>query len=128
MIIERRLYARVQTEVEAQVVNAQGERAQARLCNLSMGGLSLRGDASLQQLVRQLHTSPGAPFTPIEVEVTFTLPADEGPIPVTLPCRHLHTRRVARDVFELGFKILGPEADRPPALARYIRGLSVMRS
>lgn len=85
------------------------------------------GDANLQQVVRQLQTAPGAPFTPVEVQVAFLLPADDGRVPVALSCRHLHTRRVARDVFELGFKILGTEGDRPAALGAYLRRFSGVR-
>jgi hypothetical protein len=127
MSSERRFSARVLTDLDAEVINDRGERTHGRLCNLSVGGLSLRGDANLQQLVRQLQTAPGAPFTPVEVQVTFSLPADDRRVPIILSCRHLHTRRVARDVFELGFKILGTEGDRPAALGEYIRRLSGVR-
>jgi hypothetical protein len=127
MSSERRFSARVLTDLDAEVINDRGERTQGRLCNLSLGGLSLLGDANLQQVVRQLQTAPGAPFTPVEVQVAFLLPADDGRVPVALSCRHLHTRRVARDVFELGFKILGTEGDRPAALGAYLRRFSGVR-
>lgn len=127
MTSERRFSARVLTDLEAEVINDRSERTQGRLCNLSLGGLSLRGNAELQQLVRQIQTAPGAPFAPVEVQVRFSLPAKDGPLLVALPCRHLHTRRVARDLFELGFKILGSNADRPAALGEYIRRLSGSR-
>jgi hypothetical protein len=127
MINERRFTPRVITDFEAELVNAKGERGEGLLCNLSLGGLLVRGDATLPHLTRQPQTAPGAPFTPIDVEVRFVLPAGEETAPVALPCRHMHTRRVARDVFELGFKILVPEDAQPAAFVQYMRNATARR-
>jgi hypothetical protein len=127
MSSERRFSPRVLTDLHAEVINARGERNNARLCNLSLGGLLLRGDANLQQLTRQQQTTPGSSFAPVEVEVRLSLPAGKDNTPVSLTCRHLHTRRVAHDLFELGFKILGQKTDSPEALGEFIRGAAVAR-
>jgi hypothetical protein len=124
---ERRFSPRVFTDLEAELVNTQGERDRARLCNLSLGGLSLRGDANLQRLVRQAQTTPGAPFTPVEVEVRVSLPVSGDPVSVALTCRHMHTRRVAHDLFELGFRILASEGQQPETLGEYLKTAAIRR-
>jgi hypothetical protein len=127
MSSERRYFPRVLADLDAEVINTQGERNTARLCNLSLGGLLLRGDANLQRLARQQQTNPGTPFTPVEVQVRLSLPVGDGVVPASLLCRHLHTRRVAQDVYELGFKILTCDSADPEALGRYITSVAVPR-
>jgi hypothetical protein len=125
MTSERRFFSRAAVDLDAELVNGSGEHCPAHLRNLSVEGLLLRGDASLQRLVRQPQSIPGAPLVPIDVEVSFMLPAVGGPVPMKLACRHLHTRRVSQDVFELGFTVLPGQVEQTDIIGEYLRALNL---
>jgi hypothetical protein len=125
MTSERRFSTRAAVDLDAELVNGSGEHCFAHLRNLSVGGLLLRGDANLQRLVRQSQSIPGSHLVPIEVEVSFTVPAAGVPVPMKLACRHLHTRRVAQDVFELGFTVLPGQVEQTEIIGEYLRALNL---
>lgn len=98
MPIDRRRHPRVATDLPAEVLGP-GDRGAlpARVLNVSVGGVLIRGDAALHGHV------VGAPDVfPVEADIRFDLPLGR----VHLTGRHIHTRRLSADVFELGFKAL----------------------
>jgi hypothetical protein len=114
MVTERRLHPRIATDLEAEIVSPR-DRAllQARLLNLSLGGLRIGGNSGLRD---QLTADPGS--SPIQVEVSFEL---SGTV-VRLTCRHIHTLRLSADAFEFGFKIVDYHNDAEARLEAFVAG------
>lgn len=116
--IERRLYPRyaVQWPVEVFIPDhAAGASFDARLRNLSRGGVQIDCDRALvESLLAQHGTHPLC-------ELCIVHPDEPGAVEAR--CRLVVNRRIAQDSYQLGLKFLQLSPDSTALLERYLGSL-----
>jgi hypothetical protein len=117
---ERRHYPRIATSLSAEVINRHVESINATITDLSMGGLSLEGDATIQQHIEVTDPKTGEPCFPAEASIHFDIELDNTPYHFDLQCRLVHKNRLSQNTLKLGMRILAIDEGEPNLLARYI--------
>lgn len=113
---EHRIHPRLQTKLEATLVNPQGFSHDATVRNISPGGLMLDGGLELKEkLVETEHKLSSNAMA--EVVISIKLP--DGSPSINSRCRLVYVRRLSQNAFNFGFRFTGFDADGADHLQRY---------
>jgi len=117
---ERRYYLRIDTHLSAEVANCNGEYMRATITDLSVGGLTLEGDAMLAKHIEVVDANSGEPYFPVKSLVVFTLTLNNVRSRIEVPCRLVQKRRLSENIFRMAMMILVINEGQRKQLARYI--------
>lgn len=98
MLTDSRLHPRVETDLEVQV-GIPGDNTGARIINISVGGMAIRGNQELEQVLKTANANARGVS---EHVVSFSMPAGE----LSEVCRLVHVRRLSQSRFEFGLKFV----------------------
>lgn len=99
MLADNRIHPRVQTELAVEI-GIPGDRTGAKIIDMSLGGVTIRGSHVLAHMMMpELETpvSVGREFV-----ISFSLPFSE----FSEVCRLVHVRRLSQSDFEFGMKFI----------------------
>ncbi|WP_299197087.1 PilZ domain-containing protein [uncultured Amphritea sp.] len=112
MLTDSRLHPRVETDFEVQV-GIPGDNTGARIINLSVEGLAIRGSQALEQVLKTDNVSAKGVS---EHVVSFSMPEGE----LTEVCRLVHVRRLSQSRFEFGLKFVELNPQDMQIIANYV--------
>ena len=93
---------------------------EATITDLSVGGLNLEVDAIIAKHIEVIDANSDEPYFPVEASVIFTLPLNNTPSRIEVPCRLVHKRRLSQNTFKMGMVILVINEGHREQLARYV--------
>jgi hypothetical protein len=104
---EKRQHLRLDTEIPCTVRLPEGDVMQAKILNLSVGGLKFAcGRDTFNQILPKDQRIPGQ-VTDIVIEIRFALqPPSQSSLPVDTNARVIHSERLAQDVFHIGVRFI----------------------
>ena len=120
MFKERRHYLRINTSLNAEVINRNGETFDASITDLSMSGLTLEGEAAILQHIEAINPETGEPFFPLEASILFHLQLDNTRYYFKVTCRLIHKHRVSQKTLILGMRILAIDEGERNQFTRFI--------
>nr|WP_067298101.1 PilZ domain-containing protein [Marinobacterium profundum] len=114
MNVDMRLHPRVRVDLPAELEPFRGDCMDVRLIHLSLSGVLVEGNAELETLLGE---RPGlASGVPLELNLHFGLEQAS----VHCHCRLIHSRRLEKDRFQIGMKILSIPNESQGLLSSYI--------
>lgn len=93
---------------------------EATITDLSVGGLNLEVDAIIAKHIEVIDANSDEPYFPVEASVIFTLPLNNTPSRIEVPCRLVHKHRLSQNTFKMGMVILTINEGQREQLARYV--------
>ncbi|WP_432470885.1 PilZ domain-containing protein [Amphritea sp. HPY] len=111
MLADSRLHPRVVTSLEVKV-GTHGDNTHARIIDISLGGVTIKGDGELAQALA-LENSQGEGG---EHQLSFDLPSQA----FSKLCRLVHVRRLSQIEYEFGLKFLELNLNDVAAISDYI--------
>ncbi|WP_296055967.1 PilZ domain-containing protein [uncultured Amphritea sp.] len=112
MLTDSRLHPRAEADFEVRV-GIPGDNTGARITNISLGGIAIRGGQALEQVLKADYANTRGTR---EHVVSFTMPGGE----LSEVCRLVHVRRLSQNSFEFGMKFVGLNSHDTEIISTYI--------
>ncbi|MES9900003.1 MAG: PilZ domain-containing protein [Sedimenticola sp.] len=119
MVYDRRIYYRLNDDLPAKVFNQAGEAMDARIVELSVGGLKFEADNVLVDHIQVIDPFGNA-LSQEKIWTEFSLLMGNMEVPVKLQCRQVYKRRLSQHLYYIGMLILNYEERADEQLKSYI--------
>lgn len=122
-----RHYQRVSTDLHADIQTEQGAKTRCKIINMSRTGLMLQCTPAELALLM-----PNLPVLtlrqPIRLRVVIDLMVRQQPVTLRSECDIIYTRRLSKDIFQLGIQFVSFFGDGQAQLDAYIDASIVAHS